>query len=303
MKCDNRDINQNKSSTNSLKECQLQSTKKLEMQPDQGTIKVSENFKSIGRKQLPQIEELACTHQNKHKLIKPLSIHLIRFPVELKKVENPSRKYSNKPKRKRNFKDHVSRRIKVSNDTFHCVLCHFYTKDKYYLKKHMLVHKREDEVMLYTCEVCKFTTKRQKSFRRHALRHLDANNAKLYSCKYCQYKTKYSYALTRHCLLHAGQTQPKNKGFLRCDECSYETNEKNVLLSHIASTHGKNDIFRCNDCNYLSNRKENLVKHIKLVHKSMEVVKTFKCTECDYENKRNWHLQRHIAKVHKNLKK
>ena len=54
----------------------------------------------------------------------------------------------------------------------------------------------------------------------------------------------------------------------KCDQCSYEGNQKITLNMHVRSVH--NELwFKCEDCNFKASQKSNLKTHIQIQHEGM----------------------------------
>ena len=76
----------------------------------------------------------------------------------------------------------------------------------------------------------------------------------------------------------------------KCDQCSYEGNQKITLNMHVRSVH--NELwFKCEDCNFKASQKSNLKTHIQIHHEGMVY---YKCDQCSYKASKKQNLEKHM---------
>ncbi|KAJ8973324.1 hypothetical protein NQ317_017339 [Molorchus minor] len=208
-------------------------------------------------------------------------------------------------------------------EMYECETCHFRTKRKGALKRHILVHREDCEVKMYECEICNFKTKCKGSFSTHRLIHRENSEVEMYECKMCTYKTKFKHNLKAHHLIHRESSEVEMyqcetqyiNGILTdiflihrenskvkiyaCETCQFKSKHKGSFKKHLL-VHGKifeMEMYTCEICQYKTKRKEGLKKHL-LVHREDSEIEMYKCEKCQYNTKRKGDLKRHLL-VHR----
>ncbi|KAJ8963560.1 hypothetical protein NQ317_000666 [Molorchus minor] len=156
------------------------------------------------------------------------------------------------------------------------------TKLKCNLKRHLLVHRENSEVKMYTCETCHFETKHINSYTNHLRVHKIVNE-KMYRCETCHLKTKHKNNLKRHLLSHRAGSEVD---MYQCEVCHLKTKHKNSFKNHLL-VHKKNcdvEMYACETCNFKTKHKTSLKRHI-LVHRENigSEVEMFECANCQYK--------------------
>nr|CAH7749521.1 unnamed protein product [Callosobruchus chinensis] len=108
-----------------------------------------------------------------------------------------------------------------------CAYCEFRTNWRSYLRRHELVHNKTRE---HRCPECDQTTKDKYSLKRHILlMHQVASEITMHSCQYCSYITKWKHVLKNHQLVHA---DVMGLTLFRCPVCDYGFKRKSDMVRH-----------------------------------------------------------------------
>ena len=83
---------------------------------------------------------------------------------------------------------------------------------------------------------------------------------------------------------------------LRCDSCTFSSQNKHDVVIHVSKEHQNEKRFSCGLCPYKSLRKYDLIKHLTGTHATD---KPFTCPHCSYATSRSGDLRIHIKGKHK----
>ena len=194
-------------------------------------------------------------------------------------------------RRKREIKNKILKTL-FNSKTLDCPDCHFKSKNRFYLKKHMkLMHGQNTDPMdILTCSNCEFETMTLKYMENHkSERHL---NEKRYNCSECDFQSFYRHTIRSHM-----KTNHRDSGGevirIKCQKCRFGTkhnkcNEdpsvplasfqcshcdfncldtKEFALIHMKSSHPEEKLFHCNRCEFKCNFLYNLRSHKRARHK------------------------------------
>ena len=102
---------------------------------------------------------------------------------------------------------------------------------------------------------------------------------------------------TKHQIPNQLQSTLMHKKVYSCEYCTFETEEKESLISHNKENHD----LSCKLCETKFVTKSSLEKHIKFKHEKNEnsvETEIYGCKECDYKSTQKLDLITHINKTH-----
>ena len=210
------------------------------------------------------------------------------------------------------FANNVKRHILVrhsANKPFGCKVkgCNYRFNRDHLLDSHIkMFHPGIAVRSSFDCAVqnCSFTTKTYRLLQLHVQRIHDPNRRNKHECPLCTHCTFTWTELNIHMRTHTREKR------LACDLCSYETNTRDSLKSHLGSVHQKRDSngklltparkeLQCPHpgCDYRT--IHGLGSHMKR-HQPDEVSQKYKCTfpGCTYKSKEGGNLRRHLRQKH-----
>ena len=87
----------------------------------------------------------------------------------------------------------------------------------------------------------------------------------------------------------------------KCDQCEFQTGEKEVLKAHAQKHSEKVPIgsFKCTECEYIGIRKDSLEQHVRMKHINRDTPSMYICDFCPYESVSEINLKKHEQDVHK----
>ncbi|KAJ8911292.1 hypothetical protein NQ315_015295, partial [Exocentrus adspersus] len=198
-----------------------------------------------------------------------------------------------KPKRKLNITFPKVKKHDLHIKGFNCDLCDYKTKQKRYLKRHVMsVHKDPSQLEWFKCGLCNYQSLEKINLRRHMLVHKDPSQVEWFKCDSCDYETKWKEALVKHALVHK---DPSEVEWFKCDLCDYKSTQKIRLRRHTLVHKDPSQVewFKCDVCGYETKRKYSLVRHV-LIHQNRSEGKWFKCGMCGFKTKRKNTLAKHV---------
>ena len=128
------------------------------------------------------------------------------------------------------------------------------------------------QITLHECSQCRHKTTTAKKLQRHIER---SHDNKIHGCEHCKFKTKRIGKLSFHMRLHDTE---------QCTKCSYVTNTKVNLASHMQIAHDSVKDKLCPDCDFTSDDSNKLDKHIMKVHLKL---KDKTCKLCDFASRQS----------------
>ncbi|KAJ8952572.1 hypothetical protein NQ318_006939 [Aromia moschata] len=174
---------------------------------------------------------------------------------------------------------------------YKCDLCDYQTYRKTDLTlRHILIHKKPEEVTMYKCTECCYQSKRRGDLNSHLAIHADTLT--VYRCHSCHYKTIHKDRLEEHLGKHDLPEKYK------CEHCSFKASYKKVFTKHL-KTHQRpprKGIYQCEQCPYQTKRRTDLTDKHMLTHKNPEEVVMHKCQYCNFQAKHKSSLNRHVLK-------
>ncbi|CAG9825096.1 unnamed protein product [Phaedon cochleariae] len=186
-------------------------------------------------------------------------------------------------------------------DWYKCEICDFKAKKKFFVDRHVNIHRPPSERDVYKCELCPYTSKFKGGVFSHMTVHKKPSEATMYECEVCPYKSKWPHCLRNHLTTH------KKVPVHKCEHCDFKTNNRYSVATHKKTVHkelyGKpKKEYKCDICNYIGKTSSCLDRH-KIVHKTMSKDEMFTCAICGMQTKVKRSLRHHILKVHGFLEK
>ncbi|KAJ8948501.1 hypothetical protein NQ318_000039 [Aromia moschata] len=201
----------------------------------------------------------------KTKLMKRLVQHM---PIHNDDFKNSSKTDTEDPKEVKSVGD-------GEETIYHCIFCPYKAKVKYYLTRHMLVHKDISEVTTYQCPLCPHKAKLKYYLKKHMVVHKNISEVAGHQCALCPYKSKRRTDLVKHMRTHEGSSD--------CSVGSFKAKQEAHLTARVW-IHG--DILK--DAKSAQNQQENMMEHQELegcsTIKSEEVDIKDEEDECDDES-------------------
>ena len=159
-----------------------------------------------------------------------------------------------------------------------CSSCGFATHSPQNLVDHF--KRRHDSIYEKVCATCGFTTNTQANLNAHMRRkHEDqfAEPVKTLSCDMCTYVTNRIACLRQH--KKATHERIKDK---ICTECEFETSYAGSLKNHMKEVHASDKVsVKCSVCSYSTNRRRNLTTHVMTVHYKIKPKSRNKCDKSE----------------------
>ena len=178
----------------------------------------------------------------------------------------------------------ISRHNRLVHSGYECEICGKKLKSEYSLATHKkTVHERKE---MLTCDYagCTFQTMYKSGLRRHKEDLHD--EGELHSCSQCDYSSTSLQNFRNHRATHSTER-------FYCDKCTYETNVRSYLVSHLKVTHSELEFF-CDKCDYKASNKVSLKDHDASMHQERKYI----CETCGAKFHKPAWLRRHIRDVH-----
>ncbi|XP_060534988.1 zinc finger autosomal protein-like [Cylas formicarius] len=177
----------------------------------------------------------------------------------------------------------------------HCSYCNYRTKFKDICLKHERIHKKPGEIRMYQCDKCPFYSR--YGLHKHKLVHKEITELDFLQCGSCSYLTLCKRALNEHMIKHKS---PDELEWFYCNECDFKSPLKrklkcHIMVRHLAPANKKSKSFKCHICTYASNNKNNLKSHL-LRHQDPADCQLFACATCDYTTRLKEDLRLHVKR-------
>ncbi|XP_044253206.1 zinc finger Y-chromosomal protein 2-like [Tribolium madens] len=181
-----------------------------------------------------------------------------------------------------------------------CHLCEFKTKDRNYLKTHILrKHTPPEAITWHQCELCLYVGKFKSDLNRHVIKqHTPRVKRVEIRCKFCRSSFKTEETLETH--VSRRHTNEVVKWY-RCDECPHKTRYSEHFKRHKREQHAaeeEQNLLLCEHCGYKAKQKIHLKLHVIQRHTADKDIEWYKCEECEYKAKLKASLKDHILRKH-----
>lgn len=108
---------------------------------------------------------------------------------------------------------------------FKCPHSFYEAPQKYYLNRHLLVHKNDAELEKFKCQYCSFSTIHRSNVKKHLVMHKSETETEIFKCTDCPFTTKRKSTLKQHFQRHTLIT-------FTCEYCNQTFNTQNNLTKH-----------------------------------------------------------------------
>ena len=188
-------------------------------------------------------------------------------------------------------KGHLTNHVKMhsSQKTLACVLCHASVQSRTQLYEHLRHEHDADNV--YACDICEYATAIKSNIVMHMHTHGDP---KVYKCCGCQFMALHINIIRQHLkavhrdngTVYSVELAPEKPCpliLMKCSECGYTCNDKEVLKDHILQQHID-----------VSAMMEGLNEESVDAEAAGEQVGHYRCVQCNYTNSEAYPFITHI---------
>ncbi|KYB26165.1 hypothetical protein TcasGA2_TC034003 [Tribolium castaneum] len=182
-----------------------------------------------------------------------------------------------------------------------CHLCEFKTKDRNYLKTHVLRrHTPPEAITWHQCAMCLYVAKFKGDLNRHIIhKHTPTVKKEVVRCKFCRSRFKTQQGLETH--VSERHSSKEVVTWYRCDECPHKTRYKEHFRRHKREQHAPVEDQKqllCEHCGYKAKQKIHLKLHVIQRHTDDKDIEWYKCGECEYKAKLKASLKDHVLRKH-----
>ena len=129
---------------------------------------------------------------------------------------------------------------------------------------------------------------KQNGFRRNSPQ---ANSTPMFTCSECDYTLQNKRSLDKHMKRHT-------EFQIKCRKCSEPFKNDNDLQNHIKNNHKILNQLNCMSCDFQTNQKELLKSHVNFKHTKEKDREVVNCDKCPMEFMTLWTLRNHNRDVH-----